>query len=603
MQFSIGSYISPISPLGCKAAELTKVKILPKIIFLKIENFRSIKEFSWKPNRGMNCLVGGGDSGKTTVLDAIDFCLGARRSAQFSDYDFHKTDTSEPIKILVALGALETSLLSMDAYGDYFCGYNHTTGKFEPEQGHGLETILVLQLKIEKDLEPQWSLLSKRAQAKGVERNLRWEDRQNASPLRLGDHPDWHLSWRRGALFERLTDEKLALTEGLSDAARKARADFGSSANKELTDSLDVVKKSADELGVPTSGAVSALLDANSVKFGTGAIALHDGNNIPLSSLGTGSKRLLVAGLARKVATSASMTLVDEFETGLEPHRIRSLLNTLGAKDASVTQQVFATTHSPVVLRELNHTQLALLRSDKPKGKHEAISASESAQGLLRSNPEAFLAKRVVVCEGKSEMGVIRGFDQHSCDKGNVSLEALGTVLVDGGGAQRVLSPAKELLRLGFNVSIFMDSDVPLEAADEQSFVSEGGVVFKWPNNCALEDAIFRCASGPLIEALLDYASSLPKGGKIDAQISTASNAQFGLAQAKAWANTNTLHPEQAAILGQAARSGAGWFKKVAPYEHIANNILAPNWGSMHTDFTVTANALMSWAWGQNDRT
>ena len=50
-----------------------------------------------------------------------------------------------------------------------------------------------------------------------------------------------------------------------------------------------------------------------------------------------------------------------------------------------------------------------------------------------------------------------------------------------------------------------MDSDVPLEAADEQSFVSEGGVVFKWPNDCALEDAIFRCASGLLIEALLDY--------------------------------------------------------------------------------------------------
>ena len=113
----------------------------------------------------MNCLIGVGDSGKTTVLDAIDYCLGARRSAQFSDYDFHKTDTSEPIKILVALGALETSLLSIDAYGDYFCGYNSSTGKFEDEPGHGLETILVLRLKVEKDLEPQWSLLSKRAKA------------------------------------------------------------------------------------------------------------------------------------------------------------------------------------------------------------------------------------------------------------------------------------------------------------------------------------------------------------------------------------------------------------------------------------------------------
>lgn len=551
----------------------------------------------------MNCLVGVGDSGKTTVLDAIDYCLGARRSVQFSDYDFHKTDTSEPIKILVALGALEPSLLSMDSYGDYFCGYNVTTGKFEDEPGHGLETILVLRLKVEKDLEPQWSLVSKRAKAKGIERNLRWEDRQTCSPLRLGDHPDWHLTWRRGALFEKLTEEKLALTEGLSDAARKARADFGSTANQELTDSLDLVKKSADELGVPTAGMVHALLDANSVKFGTGAIALHDARNIPLSSLGTGSKRLLVAGLARKVATSASIALVDELETGLEPHRIRSLLNTLGAKDTSAAQQVYATTHSPVVLRELDHTQLTLLRVDKNTGKHQAYSASESAQGLLRGSPEAFLAKRVIVCEGKSEIGYIRGFDQHSSGRGNVSMEALGTVLVDGGGAKKVLSPASELLRLGYNVSIFMDSDVPLEAADEMAFIKSGGKLFKWPNQCALEDMIFQSAAGPVIAALLDYAASLSTYDKVDAQICTASRNQFNLAQAMAWAETSTLQTETAAILGQAARSGAGWFKKVAPYEHIAKNILAPSFGSLDTDLTSITTALMNWAWGQNDRT
>jgi putative ATP-dependent endonuclease of OLD family len=576
---------------------------LPKIFYLNIQNFRSLKKFSWKPRHGMNCLIGFGDSGKTTILDAIDYCLGARRSAQFCDYDFHNTDTTEPIKILVAMGALEPSLLSMDAYGDYFCGYDVAAGRFEEEPGHGLETCLVLRLKVEKDLEPQWSLLSKRAKAKGIERNLRWEDRQSSSPLRLGDHPDWHLAWRRGALFERLTDEKLALNEGLSDAARKARADFGSTANKELTDSLDVVKKAADELGVPTAGAVNALLDANSVKFGTGAIALHDANNIPLSSLGTGSKRLLVAGLARRVATSASIALIDEFETGLEPHRIRSLLNTLGAKDAEAAQQVFATTHSPVVLRELDHTQLTLLRFNKTTGQHEVYFASESAQGLLRSNPEAFLAQRVIVCEGKSEMGFIRGFDQHSCGRGNVSMEALGTVLVDGGGANKVLSPANELLRLGYNVSIFMDSDVPLEAADEHAFVSSGGAVFKWPKNYALEDAIFRCAPGPVIAELLDYACSLPNGDKVDAQISTASKNQFNLALAKMQATTNTLPPEHAVTLGQAARSGAGWFKKVAPYEHIAKNILAPQWGSLHTDLTRITNSLMDWAWGKNDRT
>lgn len=550
----------------------------------------------------MNCLIGGGDSGKTTVLDAIDYCLGARRSAQFSDYDFYNSDTSEPIKITIALGALESPLMSMDVYGDYFWGYNPTTKQLEHEPGHGLDTILVLRLKVEKDLEPQWSLQSKRANAKGIERNLRWEDRQSLAPLRLGDHPDWHLSWRRGALFERLTDEKLALTEGLSNAARKARSDFGSTANKELTESLDVVKQSANELGVPTGGTVNALLDANSVKFGTGAISLHDANNIPLSSLGTGSKRLLIAGLARKVATSASISLVDEFETGLEPHRIRSLLNTLGAKDTSAIQQVFATTHSPIVLRELDYTQLTMLRFDQSTRKHHVIPASDTAQGLLRSNPEAFLAKRVIVCEGKSEMGFIRGFDQHMCGCGNVSMEALGTVLIDAGGAKNVLSPANELLRLGYNVSIFMDSDVPLAPTAEQEFVTNGGTVFKWPNSCALEDAIFQCASGPVIQNLLEYACSLTSAEKVNSQILTASKNQFNLEQAKIWANANMLPREHAVTLGEAARSGSGWFKKVAPYEHIAKNILSPQWDALQNDLTNIISSLMDWAWGNNDR-
>jgi hypothetical protein len=213
------------------------------------------------------------------------------------------------------------------------------------------------------------------------------------------------------------------------------------------------------------------------------------------------------------------------------------------------------------------------------------------------------LAKRVIICEGKSEIGFIRGFDQHSCERGNVSMEALGTVLVDGGGAKKLLSPASELLRLGYNVSIFMDSDVPLAATDEQAFVSSGGFVFKWPNDWALEDAIFQCASGHVISQLLDFAISLPNGEKLDAQISSASGNQFNLADAKAWAVANQIQPAIAAILGNAARNGAGWFKKVAPFEHIAKNVLAPNWAVLHSDLTGVSGALMNWAWGQNDRT
>jgi putative ATP-dependent endonuclease of OLD family len=430
-----------------------------------------------------------------------------------------------------------------------------------------------------------------------LQRNIRWEDRIYSAPLRLGDHPDWHLAWRRGALFERLTEEKLALTEGLSEAARKARSDFGLTANKELTDTLDVVKTAADELGVPTAGAVNALLDANSVKFGTGAISLHDANNIPLSSLGTGSKRLLVAGLARKVTKSANISLVDEIETGLEPHRIRSLLNALGAKEKAVNQQVFATTHSPVVLRELNHKQLTLLRLDQASGNHMPFTPDEASQGVLRGQSEAFLAKRIIICEGKSEVGFLRGFDQHSADLGGQSMEAMGTVLIDAGGASKVLKPALEFLRIGFDVSIFMDSDKPLLDDDEAGFIEKGGSMFKWPNGWALEDAVFQCVPCPIIGKLLDFAATFPNENKMNDQIQSASSNQLNLLSARGMIMAGAISEDACAQLGKAARSGDGWFKQIAPYEHISRSILAPNWASLHQNLTKTTTDVLNWAW------
>ncbi len=50
----------------------------------------------WYPAPGINCLIGPGDSGKSSILDAIDLCLGARRNIQFTDADFHLLDVENP---------------------------------------------------------------------------------------------------------------------------------------------------------------------------------------------------------------------------------------------------------------------------------------------------------------------------------------------------------------------------------------------------------------------------------------------------------------------------------------------------------------------------
>ena len=72
--------------------------------------------------------MGPGDSGKSTVLDAIDLCLGARRNVQFSDADFFDLDITNPISITLTLGDLDDAMRTLEGFGAFLRGYHPTTG-------------------------------------------------------------------------------------------------------------------------------------------------------------------------------------------------------------------------------------------------------------------------------------------------------------------------------------------------------------------------------------------------------------------------------------------------------------------------------------------
>ncbi|HFF8279391.1 hypothetical protein ACFDC3_07725 [Escherichia coli] len=98
--------------------------------------------------------MGPGDSGKTTILDAIDLCLGARRNVSFSDTDFFGLDVTQPISITLTLGSLPDALRTMETYGNYLQAFNSATGQIQEEPQLGLETVLCLRLSVDSELEP-----------------------------------------------------------------------------------------------------------------------------------------------------------------------------------------------------------------------------------------------------------------------------------------------------------------------------------------------------------------------------------------------------------------------------------------------------------------
>jgi ABC-type branched-subunit amino acid transport system ATPase component len=571
---------------------------MPRIRKVEIRNFRSIQSLDWFPSGGINCLIGPGDSGKSTVLDAIDLCLGARRLLALSDTDFYGLDATAPISVTLTLGELPDQLLGLPVYGDYLRAFNPTTLAFEDEPRHGWETVLMLTLTVGADLEPIWRLQSDRAAAAGLERGIAWKDRLLIAPARLGNQPNSHLGWARGSILNRLAAERADLGPELVDAARQARVSFGERAGVPLGDTLATVTRVAINLGIPVGASAKALLDAHAVAIGEGAIALHNHDGIPLRSLGTGSARLLVAGLQREAAAAASIALVDEVEFGLEPHRLTRLMESLGAKEAQPPLQVFMTSHSPVAVRELRGDQICVTRRFAHGHSIQQAGVEDAIQATLRSDPEAFLAKTIILCEGASEVGLVHGLDIWGTERGARSLLAAGATCANfhGSDPNRGFVRGLALLRLGYRVIVVVDNDVAFDRAAVHAFADAGGRCITWQDGRSLEDELFLSLDANGVAMLLDRAIALNTRDKVAAQIQSFSENRASLAAIQAENLDAGIQAESRQLLGKIAHKKS-WFKTQSIYEDVGREIVGPSLAAATENFRQQIVDLFTWAY------
>ncbi|HEX7643471.1 MAG TPA: AAA family ATPase [Burkholderiaceae bacterium] len=571
---------------------------MARIRKIEIANFRGIQDLVWCPTPGINCLIGPGDSGKSTVLDAIDFCLGARRNVQISDADFFELDIAKPISITLTLGDLNDTLSALENFGTFLRGFNPSTGVVEDEPGIGIEVVLSLNLTIASDLEPSWTLVSTRAAQQGLVKSLAWKDRLALAPTRIGALAEHNLGWQRGSVLNRISEERADASAALVSAARDARNAFGDQADNQLGQALTVVNTTANELGVEIGAKARALLDSHSVSFGGGTISLHNHAGIPLRGMGVGSTRLLVAGLQRKAASQSSIVLSDELEYGLEPHRIARFLGSLGAKEAA-PMQAFLSTHSPIALRELSGGQLFVVRRIGQRHEIRAVGTDNDIQSTIRLFPEAFLARSVIVCEGASEVGLLRGLDLDRIDKGGISLAAQGVAIVDCGGGEpdRPYARAAVFQSLGYRVMVVRDDDKKPTPAIEQAFLKCGGEVVAYLSGRALEDELFGSLTPAACQNLINYAHEL-HGDVIHEHLrSASSNTLTFQAVWNEIQSTGALSTPSRAFLGQAARiRRAGWFKSISWMEHAARTIVAPDLVHCDQGFTALVNRVFFWA-------
>jgi hypothetical protein len=70
------------------------------IYALTIERFRGITSLKWKPSRGVNVILGGGDVGKTTILEAIALLFSPVNPTTLSDRDLRLVQGSALDRLL-----------------------------------------------------------------------------------------------------------------------------------------------------------------------------------------------------------------------------------------------------------------------------------------------------------------------------------------------------------------------------------------------------------------------------------------------------------------------------------------------------------------------
>lgn len=501
-----------------------------RIHSLSISSYRGIKQLLWKPRSSLTCLIGPGDSCKTTILDAISVVMSPRNSISFSDADFYNGNTQEPIVIEVVITDLDKEIISLDALGSHVCGVTKD-GILNTDPQDGDIKALAIRLTVDETLEPSWEVYKPNddnVQPKYLTASMRIK----FGVFRVDERSDTHLRWTRGSALSAITNGADRALPTTVEAQRSARAAVFQIENDNLYQAASEAKKASNTFGAKIYDKLQVGLDPEALNTGH-SLVLHNGL-IPLTREGLGTKRLVSLGIQEASKVGANIILIDEIESSLEPHRLHHLLHTLLKRSGEDNVQIIFTSHSPLVVERLGSEGLAITRTDRGESTvryipKEVASLDQGAlQKMIRSGPSAMLAKRVVVVEGATEMGMIRAltetWDDARVQEGQPPLAAIGTAVRNGSSDKEALKRAQALASLGYEVLSLIDSDNPLRS--EESAAQEAGVIsLRWGDGLCLESRILRDLPLKAISKIVDMAITF-KLEDVD-NIDTATTAIF----------------------------------------------------------------------------
>ena len=550
-----------------------------KLTNIEIKNFRGIQHASvcFPQKSRIVCLVGSGDSGKSTFLKAIEWALWPSWSLNATDMDFYNCDISNSIEISVSMTELPDELLKEDKFGLYLRDFEKAKEAVDDEPTDNGITILTIQLTIDETLEPKWNVITNRSDPRPISQ----KDRRLLSFGVVGFDHEKDFQWGRGSILQKYADSRDALHGAFTQAMRSAVENTNLDALDQMTPKM---KEVGGQYGVAFNGELHNRLLMQNGSYST-TVGVFD-DKVPFTQRGLGSKRLLSIGMNVDAYDDGTLVIVDEIETGLEPYRISALINQLRFqfKDQG---QVIMTTHSISAVSECTVAEVAVCSNSDGEFQIHYLNQKDDitadVQALLRATPDAFLCKRVIVCEGKTEVGMLCSFDKYLERKEHSRFAHYGVGMVPGGGGDKFFQLAKLLRECGYDVSILMDSDVAGEEVQKQEMRSLGIPVFDWEQGYAIEEQIFQDVSLECIDALLAIAVEEKSFDHVMSKLTTAF-ATEGLPiiiEDNKICVCKNISKEKRVRIGNVAKDDKSkWFKNTSKGEQIGN-IVFENFDSM----------------------
>jgi putative ATP-dependent endonuclease of OLD family len=434
----------------------------------------------WLPSYGVNFILGGGDTGKTTILEAIGLLLNPTNTYVLTDADYFGRDVDSEFYIEAAMSLPEVTSVNQQTGMNWpwiWDGLNAVLPK-EHENGDdersNIVPVYILRVRGTSELELSYEIV----QPDGNVTPLSVALRRTIGLVRLlaDDRNDRDLRLIQGSGLDRLlSDKALRSRVGRSLAARDVQDMLSDQARTALTNLETSFAKHAlpGKLGLGITGGPGLSINAL-----IGLTADKEGVILPLASWGAGTRRLASLTISDALQGHCPITIIDEIERGLEPYRLRRLLFGLQHTGA----QVFITTHSATALSVGSDIDLWYLDL---KGRIGELSRNK-IDLHRKSDPDTFLARLAIICEGSTEVGfvsfllskVIPGFEDH------------GVWITDGRGHDNTLKLCEALSNAHLTFGAVVDNEGRKSGTWAKIKQSLGELLVQWDSGCLEEQII-----------------------------------------------------------------------------------------------------------------